>query len=147
MAIVDMIDKATGKSLRQNDGSFLVEVRRNEPKAILTVLGRRAGDETESPTRNGWLYVDLNSPTLTKFPPGWQTNVQYGCRVVGDTMTGFEDARVTVSTMTIAADDKARNGELTLQAMVTRGSGVKGKPREGLTANYFERKLKLKIVE
>jgi hypothetical protein len=146
MAAVDILDKATGKSLRQADGSFLMETHRNESKTILLVLGRKADDDAEPPTRNGWIFVDHKSSTLSKFAPGWQANAQYGCRVVGDTITGFEGARVTVTPMTMVAGENAGDAEITLHAMMTKGTGVKGKPKEGLTLNYFERKLMLKVI-
>lgn len=147
MAAVDILDKATGKSLRQGDGSFMLSAHRNEPKTIMVVLGRRAGDTEEPPTRNGWIFVDHQASTMTKFPEGWQANVQFGCRVVGDTMTGFEGARVTIAPMTLVAGEDARDAELTLHAMISKGTGVKGKAKEGLISNFLDRKLKLKIIE
>jgi hypothetical protein len=147
MAVVDILDKGTGKSLRQPDGFFLVEARKGEPKTIVTVLGRKANDTADPPTRNAWIYIDQASPSITKFPQGWQANLQYSCRVVGDTMSGFEGMQVTIAPMTILAGDSAQDAEVNLQAMVTTGTAVKAKAKEGLVGNFLERKLKLKVVQ
>ena len=49
--------------------------------------------------------------------------------------------------MTIRPLDAARNAELTLQVMLTMGESVKGKAKEGMIANYFERRVKLVVLE
>src|SRR3990170_9144631 len=56
--IVDIIDKETGKSLKQADGTFLIEAKRFQPKTVLTVIGRTKGDSAPPPYRNAWLYID-----------------------------------------------------------------------------------------
>jgi len=38
--IVDLLDKDTGKSLKQPDGTFLVQAKRNEATTLVTVIGR-----------------------------------------------------------------------------------------------------------
>ncbi len=38
--ISDVLDKETQKSLKQADGSFLIEAKRGETKTMLTVIGR-----------------------------------------------------------------------------------------------------------
>lgn len=148
--IIDVVDKETGKSLRQADGVFLVEVKRGAVKTLLTVIGRAAGDKLPAPYRNGWLYLDpkmIESTTLSKFAPGWDVNLPMACRVVGDKLALYEGATLTVLPMTIRPTDAAQDGELSLQVMLTKGESVKGKPKEGMVASYFERKVRLKVVE
>ena len=43
--IIDILDKETMKSLRQADGTFLLEVKRGQQKTVLTVIGRAKDDE------------------------------------------------------------------------------------------------------
>ncbi|MEW5807454.1 MAG: hypothetical protein AB1756_08935 [Acidobacteriota bacterium] len=148
--IIDVLDKETMKSLRQSDGSFLIEVRRGQQKTLLTVIGRTKGDDAPSPYRNAWLYVDptrIESNSLSKFAPGWAVNLQMSCRVVGDKVTGFEEAKITVLPMTIQPLDDAKDAELQLQVMLTKGESIKGNAKEGMLGNYFERKVALKVYE
>ena len=37
--VLDILDKATGKSLKQKDGTFLIATKRNEAVTVLTVIG------------------------------------------------------------------------------------------------------------
>ena len=148
--IIDILDKETKKSLKQPNGSFLIEVNRGEKKTVLTVIGRSKEDKEEAPYRNAWLYVapkTIKSTSLSKFAPGWDVNLPMSCRIVGDALEGFEGAKITVVPMTIRPTDAAQNAELILQVMLTKGESVKGKPKEGMISNYFERKVKLKVIE
>ena len=150
LTIIDILDKETKKSLKQIDGSFLIEVRRGEKKTILTVIGRSKEDREEPPYRNAWLYVDtrtIGTTSLSKFAPGWDVNLPMSCRLVGDRLEGYENAKITVLPMTIQPSDAAQDAELMLQVMPTKGEAVKGKPKEGMIGNYFERKVKLKVVD
>ena len=56
--IIDIINKNNGQSLRQSDGSFLLQARRNESVTILTVIGYRSSDPQLIPENNAWIYVD-----------------------------------------------------------------------------------------
>lgn len=148
--IIDILEKETKKSLAQADGSFLIEVKRGEIKTVLTVIGRKKGDKTEPPYRNAWLYVDsrrIKSHSLSKFAPGWSVNLPMACRIVGDKLKEFEGARITALPMSIKPGDDAQDGELKLQVMLTKGESVKGKAREGMIGNYFERVVRLKVLE
>ncbi|MBI5464564.1 MAG: hypothetical protein HY966_06405 [Ignavibacteriales bacterium] len=148
--IIDILDKETMKSLRQPDGSFLLEVKRGQQKTVLTVLGRIKDDDAPSPYRNAWTYIDptrIETNSLSKFAPGWTVNLQMSCRVVGDKIAGFEGARMTVLPMTVQPLDDAKDAELQLQVMLTKGESVKGNAKEGMIGNYFERKVKLKVYE
>lgn len=69
------------------------------------------------------------------------------CRIVGDKLEGFDGAKITVLPMTIRPTDAAQDAEVILLVMLTKGESVKGKPREGLIGNYFERKVKLKVKD
>lgn len=148
--IIDVLDKETMKSLRQADGSFLLEVKRGQQKTVLTVIGRTKDDDSPSPDRNAWTYVDptrIETNSLSKFAPGWAVNLQMSCRVVGDKLQGFEGARITALPMTVQPLDDARNGELQLQVMLTAGESVKGDPKARMLGNYFERKIVLKVSD
>lgn len=148
--IVDILDKETKKSFKQPDGSFLIEVKRGEVKTVLTIIGRSKDDKEEASYRNAWLYVDpktISSNSLSKFAPGWDVNMPMSCRIVGDTLEGFEGAKVTVLPMSIKPTDAAQDAELTLQVMMTKGESVKGKPKEGMKGSYFERVVKLKVID
>jgi hypothetical protein len=148
--IIEVLDADTKKSLRQDNGSFLIEAKRGMARTVLTVIGRGKGDAVEAPYRNAWLYLDpttVESAVLSKFAPGWDVNLPMSCRLVGDLLAGFEEAKVSVLPMTIRPTDAARDGELILQVMLTKGEAVKGKAREGMIGSYFERKVRLKVVD
>ena len=89
----------------------------------------------------------IESSSLSKFAPGWAVNLQMSCRVVGDKITGFEGAKITVLPMTIQPLDDAKNAEVRLQVMLTKGESVKGDAKAGMVGNYFERTLTLKVYE
>ncbi|MBI4547912.1 MAG: hypothetical protein HY707_08030 [Ignavibacteriae bacterium] len=148
--IIDIIEKETKKSYKQADGSFLIEVKRNELKTIRTVIGRYKEDDSTAPYRNAWLYIDpktIQSTSLSKFAPGWDVNLPASCRIVGDNLDGYERAAITVLPMTIRPSDAAQDAQLTLQVMLTRGESVKGRGKEGMVGSYFERTVKLKVID
>ncbi|MBI4547165.1 MAG: hypothetical protein HY707_04240 [Ignavibacteriae bacterium] len=148
--IIDVLDKETMKSLRQSDGSFLLEVKRGQQKTVLTVIGRTKDDDTPTPYRNAWTYVDstrVKTNSLSKFAPGWSVNLQMSCRLVGDKVQGFEGAKVTMLPMTVQPLDDAKDAELQMQVMLTKGESVKGKAKDGMVGNYFERKVILRVNE
>ncbi len=147
--IIDVLDKDTKRSFRQPDGSFAIEVKRGEIKTVLTVIGRFSQDQEEVPYRNAWLYVDprtIKSTSLTKFALGWDVNLPMSCRIVGDKLEGYDGAKLTVLPMSIRPTDAARDTELLLQVMLTKGESVKGKAKERMIANYFERRVKLSVT-
>ncbi len=75
------------KSLRQPDGTFLLEVQGGHQKTVLTVIGRTKDDDAPAPYRNAWTYIDptrIATGSLSKFAPGWLVDLQLSCRVVGD---------------------------------------------------------------
>ena len=148
--IIDVLDKDTMQSLLQADGAFLVAVKRGRPKTLLTVIGRAKGDTVEAPYRNAWLYIDprtFGGSSLSKFAPGWDVNLPMACRIVGDKLDQYDGTALTVLPMTIRPTDAARDAELALQVMLTKGESVKGKPKEGMLGSYFERKVKLKVID
>ena len=148
--ILDIIDKDTQKSLKQSDGGFLITVKRGEIKTVLTVIGRGGGNSEEIPYRNAWLYVDPNtieSSSLTKFAPGWNVNLPMACRIIGDNLDIYKGSNITVLPMSIRPTDAAINADLTLQVMLTKGESVKGKPKEGMIGNYFERIVTFKVLD
>jgi hypothetical protein len=148
--IVDVLDAATHRSLRQADGRFLLRVERGKTATVLTVIGRAQGDTATPPTRNAWVYVDpaqLETGALSKFAPGWDVNLPMSCRIVGDMVPEFPGAAVTALPMTVRPGDAARDAELELQVMLTSGGPGKGKPDEWLRANYLARKLFLVVVD
>lgn len=146
--IIDVLDMGTKKSLKQPDGSFLIEAKRWEQKTVLTVIGQKKGNTVSAPYRNAWLYIDpatIGTHSLTKFAPDWDVNLPMSCRLVGDKLPGYEDANITSLPMTIQPLSNAKNGELQLQVMLTKGESVKGKVQEGMLGNYFEKKVILKV--
>lgn len=148
--IIDVVDKQTKQSLRQEDGTFLIEARRGEQKTVLTIIGSKGREKSEAPTRNAWIYVDpqtIGSSALSSFAPGWNINLPMACRVVGDKWDESANADYTVLPMTIRPTDAAMNASVVLQVMLTTGASVKGKPKEGLIGNYFERQVTLRVVE
>lgn len=146
--IVDIIDKETGKSLRQADGSFLIEVGRFQARTVLTVIGRVAGDTVPAPNRNAWLYVDPNligGGSLSKFAPGWSVDLPMSCRLAGDKVDAYAGATVTSLPMTIRPLDDARDTEVALQVMLTSGESVKSEAKKGLRSNYLLRAVHLVV--
>lgn len=147
-AVIDILDKETKKSFRQPDGSFLIEVKRWEQKTLLTVIGRKKDNSVGSPYRNAWLYIDpttIGTNSLSKFAPGWDVNLPMSCRLVGDKLPGFDDADITSLPMTIQPLSNAKDAEMQLQVMLTKGESVKGNAQKGMLGNYFERKVILKV--
>jgi hypothetical protein len=148
--IIDLLDKASGKSLKQKDSSFLIATKRGEATTVLTVVGARKGSEAESPYRNAWLYIDperIGDPSsLSKFAPGWSVDLPMSCRLVGDALTAYPEAYVTVLPMTVRPGDDAKDAELELQVMLTKGETVKGSAREGMAGSYFRRVVRLKVL-
>ncbi len=148
--IIDVVDKQTKQSLRQPDGTFLIEAKRGERKTVLTVIGSTRQGQSEAPTRNAWIYVDpemIGASALSSFAPGWNINLPMACRVVGDKWNESADADYTVLPMSVRPTDAAQDASVVLQVMLTKGASVKGKAKEGLIGNYFERQVTLRVVE
>ena len=147
--IIDVIDQQSKKSLKQPDGSFLLEAARGQTVTLGTIIGYRKKEGLESPYRNAWLYIDSNkvdSASLTKFPAGWEVNLPMACRLVGDKSELYPEADVTVLPMTLLPGKAAVEGRVLLQVMLTRGDAVKGKAKEGMIGSYFQRTLQLKVT-
>jgi hypothetical protein len=148
--IVDILDKETMKSIRKQNGTFLIEVKRGQRRTFLTVIGRTKDDEAPAPYRNAWTYIDptrIETNSLSKFAPGWVVNLQMSCRVVGDNLPGFEGAKITALPMTVQLLDDAKDAELQLQIMLTKGESVKGDTKKGMLGNYVERKVQMRVIE
>lgn len=146
--IIDILDIETKKSLKQPDGSFLIETKRWEQKTVLTVIGRKKDNSVSAPFRNAWLYIDpstIGTNSLSKFASGWDVNLPMSCRLVGDNLPGYADADITSLPMTIQPLSTAKDAEIQLQVMLTQGESVKGNAQEGMLGNYFEKKVLLKI--
>ena len=67
------------------------------------------------------------------------------CRLVGDNLKGYEDANITSLPMTIQPLENAKDAEISLQVMLTKGEATKNNAKEGMTGSYFERKIKLVV--
>lgn len=148
--IIDILDKDTKKSYMQPDGTFLIEAKRWEQKTVLTVIGRKIDNSASAPYRNAWLYIDpttIGTNSLSKFALGWDVNLPISCRLVGDKLQGYEDADITSLPMTIQPLSSAKDAEIQLQVMLTKGESMKGNAQEGMSGNYFERKVILKIIQ
>lgn len=148
--IIDLLDADARTSLRQRDGSFLIEVPRNERRTVVTVIGRTANDRAPSPERNAWLYVDpaqLATSSISKFAPGWDVSLPMSCRLVGDNVPEYAGARVTALPMTVRPTDAARDATIELQVMLTAGQSVKGSAVEGIRSSYHLRRVRLHVVD
>jgi hypothetical protein len=148
--ILDIIDATTGESLRLPGGDFLIEVERGKARVVITQIGRKAGDEAMTPVRNAWIYVDpeqIDTGALSKFAPGWDVNLPMACRIVGDKVERYPEAAMTSLPMTVRPGDAARDAELELQVMLTAGESAKGNPDDWLKANYFVRKVRLRVID
>ena len=148
--IIDIIDKETKKSLKQADGTFLITAKRYEAKTVFTVLGRKDLKGILSPSKNAWIYVDTTSigkSTLSKFAPNWEVNLQLSCRITGDKLDNFANSTITSLPMTIRPLSTAKDENIMLQVMLTQGEAEKGNPNNTLKANYFEKIVRLKIVD
>ncbi len=148
--IVDIIDKGTGRSLRQKDGSFLIEAKRFESKTVITIIGRAKEDTLSGPYRNAWLYIDpaqIGTTSLSKFPPGWSVDLPMACRLVGDKSHVYEGARVTVLPMTVQPLDGAEAATLDIHVMLTSGESVKGDATKGMLSNYLVRTVRLTVID
>jgi hypothetical protein len=146
--IIDILDKETKQSLKQADGTFLIEAKKGEPKTILTVIGSKKSNSIPAPYRNAWLYIDsttIGANMLSKFAPNWEVNLQMSCRLVGDNLKGFEDAHITSLPMTILPLENAKDAEISLQVMLTKGEAIKNNADDGMIGSYFERKVILKV--
>ena len=146
--IIDIIDKDSGASLLQPNGTFALAVNRYEAKSIYTVIGRESNDQKAKPYRNAWLYIDTSTiatNSLSKFAPGWECNLPMACRLTGDKMKQYENADITVLPMTIRPTDAARDAEVQLQVMLTKGESIKGNTETGMIGNYFTRQLHLTV--
>ena len=146
--IIDLIDQRVNRSLKQPDGSFLLEIPRNQAVTLTTIIGYRKTDGQAPPYRNAWLYIDsshIATPSLSTFPSGWDVNLPMACRLVGDKSGLYPDADVTALPMTLRADSTAVDGAVALQVMLTSGAAVKGNAKAGMIGNFFQRRLVLKI--
>jgi len=148
--IIDILDKPTGRSLKQEDGGFLIAARRGEARTVLTVIGTRRGGGVVPSHRNAWLYIApdrISDPSsLSKFAPGWLVDLPMSCRLVGDLSAAHPEADVTVLPMTVRPGDDAREADLEFQVMLTRGEAVKRKAEEGMLGSYFKRTVHLKVL-
>ena len=148
--IIDLIDKTTQRSLLQSDGSFLLSAKRGTATTMIAVLGYRASGSDPVPYRNGWTFVDSTtfvSSALSKFAPGWEINVPFGCRITGDKIDAYPDGVQSTAPITIRPTEFAKDGEVTLQTMLTSGESVKGNAKSGLVGNYYERTVHLRVTE
>lgn len=149
--ILDILDKDTRKSLKQEDGSFLISAKRGEAKTVLTVIGWPQDPGVTVPQRNAWIYVDptriADKTSLSKFAPGWSVNLNMACRIVGDSVEEYKDANVTVLPMTLRPADDARDATIEIQVMLTAGKSVKGSATKDMTGNFFRRIVRLKLAD
>lgn len=56
-------------------------------------------------------------------------------------------AKITALPMRIRPGDDAQDAELKLQVMLTKGESVKGRAKEGMKGNYFEKIVRLIVLE
>lgn len=148
--IIDIIDKESRKSLKQADGSFLIETKRYEAKTVYTVIGRKNIEGIIAPGKTAWIYIDTSSigkSSLSKFAPNWEVNLQLSCRITGDKMLNYEQSTISSLPMTIRPLSTAKDESITLQVMLSKGNAEKNNANNSMRGNYFERIVKLKITE
>jgi hypothetical protein len=146
--VIDILDADSKKSLKQPDGSFVIDTERWKQRKLLTVIGWVQDKSVPAPAKNAWLYIDpttIGSPSLSKFAPNWDVNLPLSCRVVGDKLDGYENVDLTSLPMIVQPMSNAKDAELQLQVMLTKGESVKGNAKEGMIGNYFEKKVMLKV--
>lgn len=51
--IIDIVDKASGRSLGQKDGAFLIEAKQGQAVTVLAVMGRAKDDSLPPSSRKG----------------------------------------------------------------------------------------------
>ncbi len=79
--IVDILDAATRRSLRQPDGRFLLEVERGKMRTVITIIGRKAGDKVPPPKRNAWSMWIRRSSKQEHCPSSHRAGTSiYPCR-------------------------------------------------------------------
>ncbi len=142
--IIDIVDPVTRKSFRQNDGSFLIEVKRNTERRVLSVFGAKP-TEKYPPDMVGWLYVDPNEladapESSLKFASGWRVNRPFCGKRLNERVDGYEGDHLASITMTIMPTAPAVDGEVKLQVV------FKSLAR-GLRGNYYEKNVKLKVID
>ena len=139
---------ASPPMLKKTDGTFLIEAKKGEQKTVPTIIGSMKSNFIPASYRNAWLYIDtttIGKNSLSKFAPNWDVNLPMSCRLVGDNLQGYENANITSLPMTIQPLENAKDAEISLQVMLTKGESTKNNAQEGMTGSYFERKVKLKI--
>jgi hypothetical protein len=148
--ILDILDKSTMASLRQPDGSFQINCKRGQTASVITVLGYQPQENLPVPHRNGWIFVDttlIGTPAVSKFAAGWEADIIYGCKIVGDKSALYPDAAIATAPLTIRPLESAKDADISLQVLMTAGEAVKNKPKEGLQSNYFIRTVRLRVVD
>ncbi|MFQ5797696.1 MAG: hypothetical protein ACE5H0_03265 [Bacteroidota bacterium] len=142
--IIDIVDPETRKSFRQTDGSFLIQVKRNTERRVLSVFGVRP-TEKFPPDMVGWLYVDpnelANAPESSlKFGPGWQVNRPFCGKRLNERVAGYEGEHLASITMTIMPAAMAADAEVKLQIV------FKSLARR-LRGNYYEKNVQLRVMD
>lgn len=142
--VIDIIDPETGKSFKQEDGSFLIPVKRDEVRRVKTVLGV-SSDLEWVPECVAWLYVDPEElqkapESSLKFAPHWEVNRPFCGKRVVETIKGFEDKKVASLTMSIRPSKEAKDANVLLQVLFKSFDRT-------LVGNYFERKVNLKVLD
>lgn len=148
--IIDILDKDSKKSLRQDDGSFLITTKRYEAKMVYTVIGRKDIDGITVPDKTAWIYIDtsmIGKNSLSKFAPNWEVNLQLSCRITGDKIENYTNSTLTSLPMTIRPLTTAKDENIMLQVLLSKGNAEKNNAKNSLMSNYFERVVRLKIQE
>ena len=139
---------ASPPMLKKTDGTFLIEAKKGEQKTVPTIIGSMKSNFIPASYRNAWLYIDtttIGKNSLLKFAPNWDVNLPMSCCLVGDNLHGYENANITSLPMTIQPLENAKDAEISLQVMLTKGESTKNNAQEGMTDSDFERKVKFKI--
>lgn len=141
--VIDIIDPQTGESFKQEDGSFLIEVKRDEVRRVKTVLGV-SSDLEWVPEFVAWLYADPEEiqrapESSLKFAPNWEVNRPFCGKRVAGTVKGFEGKKVATLTMSLRPLKEAKDADISLQVLFKSFDRT-------LVGNYYERKVNLRVL-
>jgi hypothetical protein len=146
--VIDLVDPVSKTSFRQPNGSFLLSARRGETVNAVAIFGYKSVSPALAPHRNGWIFVDtttIGTEAISKFAPGWEISLPYGCKISGDKSEAYPDAQITSAPFIVKASESAADRDVTLQVLLTSGEAVKGKAKEGLVSDYFSRQVHLRV--
>lgn len=142
--LIDIVDAASGKSLKTADGSFEIAVRRGEERRVRTVFG---ADQSLPwrPECAGWLYVDPREletapESSSKFAPGWAVNRAFCGKRLNEDLKEYPGKKGGGLTMTLSPREGAKDATIELQVLFKSMDPT-------LVGNYYVKRVNLKALE